>query len=295
MAFDLAPVVQTLINGTLLGGLYALMGEGFSVIFGIQKIMNIGHGCFVVLGAYVAYFAWRLLGLDPVLSVALSVPILLGVGAVTFLTCCKPMMEKEFWAIGLLLYGFALVAENLMVMAWTGDYRNIRVAYTATAVDIGGFYFSTSRVIGFAAAIIMIALFAVFFKYTYMGKACRALAQNREAAALLGVNGGRIDLLVFMLGTATAGVAGTFIALVYTFYPSVSWNWMGVVMGVVFLGGMGSISGTLVGGIIVGIAESMVGNYVTPFLWKETVPYIILIVVLLVRPTGIFGRFVLGR
>ncbi len=282
-------LLQTVVSGVLLGGIYACMAVGLSVVFGVMNILNIAHAAFAVLAAYLAFWAFKLWGLDPILSLVGTVPILLILGAGTYQALIRPIRNSPPLMSLLLLFGLAHILEGGMLLLWTGDYRSINTRYTATSFELGGVMFSTTRFIGFVASALVVGGLSLFLKQSYMGKAIRATMQEREAALLMGVDVERVSRVAFLLGIGTAAVGGTFLGLVYAFYPYLHFLWVGKLFAIVVLGGMGSVAGALAGSLILGVAESVTAT-LTASVWSELVAYTILVLTLLVRPSGLFGR-----
>ncbi len=282
-------LLQTVVSGVLLGGIYACMAVGLSVVFGVMNILNIAHAAFAVLAAYLAFWAFKLWGLDPILSLVGTVPVLLVLGAGTYQVLIRPIRNSPPLMSLLLLFGLAHILEGGMLLLWSGDYRSINTSYTATSFSLGGILLSTTRFIGFVASALVVGGLSLFLKRSYLGKAIRATMQEREAALLMGVDVDRVSRVAFLLGIGTAAVGGTFLGLVYAFYPYLHFLWVGKLFAIVVLGGMGSVAGALAGSLILGVAESVTAT-LTASVWSELVAYTILVLTLLVRPSGLFGR-----
>lgn len=285
----LIALLQSVVSGTLLGGIYACMAVGLSVVFGVMNILNIAHAAFALLAAYLAFWAFKLWGLDPILSLLGTVPILLALGAGTYQALIRPIRNSPPLMSLLLLFGLAHILEGGMLLLWSGDYRSINTAYAATSFSLGGITLSTTRSLGFLASAIVVGGLSLFLKQSYLGKAIRATMQEREAALLMGVDVDRVSRLAFLLGIGTAAVGGTFLGLVYAFYPYLHFMWVGKLFAIVVLGGMGSVAGALAGSILLGVAESVTAT-LTASVWSELVAYAILVLTLLLRPSGLFGR-----
>lgn len=285
----LTALVQAVASGVLVGGIYACMAVGLSVVFGVMNILNIAHAAFALLAAYLAFWAFKLWGLDPILSLAGTVPILLALGAGTYQALIRPIRNSPPLMSLLLLFGLAHILEGGMLLAWSGDYRSINTSYTATSFTLAGITLSTTRSIGFLASTLVVGGLSLFLKRSFLGKAIRATMQEREAALLMGVDVERVSRVAFLLGIGTAAVGGTFLGLVYAFYPYLHFMWVGKLFAIVVLGGMGSVAGALAGSIILGVAESVTAT-LTASVWSELVAYVILVLTLLLRPSGLFGR-----
>ncbi len=282
-------LLQAVVSGVLVGGIYASMAVGLSVVFGVMNILNIAHAAFALLAAYLAFWGFKLWGLDPILSLVGTVPILLALGAGTYQALIRPIRNSPPLMSLLLLFGLAHILEGGMLLAWSGDYRSINTSYTATSFTLAGITLSTTRSIGFVASVVVVGALSLFLKRTYLGKAIRATIQEREGALLMGVDVDRVCRVAFLLGIGTAAVGGTFLGLVYAFYPYLHFMWIGRLFAIVVLGGMGSVAGALAGSIVLGVAESVTAS-LTASVWSELVAYAILVLTLMLRPTGLFGR-----
>lgn len=285
----LMALLQAVVTGVLVGGIYASMAVGLSVVFGVMNILNIAHAAFALLAAYLAFWAFKLWGLDPILALVGTVPILLALGAGTYQALIRPIRNSPPLMSLLLLFGLAHILEGGMLLAWSGDYRSINTSYTATSFTLAGITLSTTRSLGFVASALVVGGLSLFLKRSYLGKAIRATMQEREAALLMGVDVDRVSRVAFLLGIGTAAVGGTFLGLVYTFYPYLHFMWVGKLFAIVVLGGMGSVAGALAGSVVLGVAESVTAT-LTASVWSELVAYAILVLTLLLRPSGLFGR-----
>lgn len=285
----LMTLLQAVVTGVLVGGIYACMAVGLSVVFGVMNILNIAHAAFALLAAYLAFWAFKLWGLDPILALAGTVPILLALGAGTYQALIRPIRNSPPLMSLLLLFGLAHILEGGMLLLWSGDYRSINTSYTATSFTLAGMTLSTTRSLGFVASALVVGGLSLFLKRSYLGKAIRATMQEREAALLMGVDVDRVSRVAFLLGIGTAAVGGTFLGLVYTFYPYLHFMWVGKLFAIVVLGGMGSVAGALAGSVVLGVAESVTAT-LTASVWSELVAYAILVLTLLLRPSGLFGR-----
>jgi branched-chain amino acid transport system permease protein len=282
-------LLQAVVTGVLMGGIYACMAVGLSVVFGVMNILNIAHAAFALLAAYLAFWAFKLWGLDPILSLLGTVPILLALGAGTYQALIRPIRNSPPLMSLLLLFGLAHILEGGMLLLWSGDYRSINTSYTATSFALGAVILSTTRSLGFVASALVVGGLSLFLTRTFLGKAIRATMQEREAALLMGVDVDGVSRVAFLLGIGTAAVGGTFLALVYAFYPYLHFLWIGKLFAIVVLGGMGSVAGALAGSILLGVAESVTAS-LTASVWSELVAYASLVLTLLLRPAGLFGR-----
>ena len=278
--------VQALVTGVLLGGVYALMASGLSLIFGVMDIANAAQATFAVLAAYVTYWLQTIYGISPFIGMIVSAIALFAIGALIY----KFMVSRVSGLMAFtLLYMLAMFLENTMIFTWTNLYRNIRVEFLTTSVGIGGIYIPLDRLVGFAIAAVGFGLLSYFLKYTYLGKAIRATMQNPVAASLMGINIKFIYLISFGLGMALSGFAGTVLGIIYSFNPTIADEWIGIMFAIVVFGGLGSLMGTFIASLIIGIVTSIVGTYVS-MVWSPLVAFAVLILTLWIRPSGIMGR-----
>ena len=280
--------IQLTINGLLQGGIYSLISIGLTLIFGVTRIVNFAHGEFLMLAMYATYFLFQLAGIDPYLSLLFVTPLLFVVGLVAERLVIHPILNAPSFMQIFSTVGLSLALQNAALFFFTADYRSVKTAYSAKALPIGELLISLPRLIAFLASLLISCLTFLLLKKTYMGKAIRAVAQNRMASTLMGIDIRRIYLLTFGLGAALVGVAGAVLMPVYYVFPTVGGLFVLTAFVVVVLGGMGNITGAFVGGLIIGLVESYSGFYLATQL-KEAVYFAIFILVLLLKPSGLFG------
>jgi len=289
MIATLEAFFQAIINAILLAGIYGILAAGLSLCFGVTRVADSAHAAFAILGSHMVYWLFILYGIDPILSMAISVPILFVIGFLVQKFTVSRMIGRGGLEAFTLTFFLATLLENGQIVAWGNEYRAIVSQYGSTSISIGGLYFPLGRLIAFIACIIVqLALYA-FLRFTYVGKAMRAIAQNRDSAKLCGVPVELIYMLAFGLSLALASIGGTMIAICYTFYPSIQTIWIGRLYAVVILGGLGSIPGSLVASFILTISDSIIGMF-APVLWGNIVSWLVLLLVLLLKPSGLFGR-----
>ncbi|WP_280537561.1 branched-chain amino acid ABC transporter permease [Halopenitus sp. POP-27] len=280
-------IVELLVIGIFLGAFYGLIALGLSLVFGVQNVINLAHGEFVMLGAYAAFYSWALLNVSPVVSLVLSVPLLFAFGAFIQWLLLERIHENTELTSLILTFGLALCLRNLAQLAFSADYRSID--YLAESVSILGATVSLNRPLGFGVAIVVATLFFLFLRYTDWGKAIRATSQNPEIARACGINTRHVRMVSFGLGAATAGAAGAIAGMLYTIQPFMGLQYLLKSFVVVIIGGLGSLVGAAVGGIGFGIVEA-VATYQISSNEATMLAFVLLVVMLLVRPQGLFGR-----
>ncbi len=280
--------VQSLVNGILTGSLYAMIGIGLTVIFGVMRIINLAHGEMVMLGMFSAYWSYTLWKFDPFASAVLWVPLFFLAGMLAYRFLLKAVMPGG--ELNTLLYtaGLSLLIANVALLAWTGDYRTLNLPYAVQPLRPFGIAVPVPLAISFALAALITTALYLFLGRTDTGRAVRATSQNPEAAALMGINVERITMITFGLGTALAAAAGVLLVPSLYLYPTVGEILVVKCFVIVVLGGLGSIPGAIAGGILLGVVESFGAVYVS-VAYKDTIGFIMFLLVLLLRPQGLFG------
>ncbi len=280
-------LAQGLVTGVLLGGVYAMVALGLTLVFGVMRVINVAHGTLLMLGAYITYTAVNSFGLNPIASVLVSAPLLFLLGLAAQRLIVEPVVGAPELQGLLVTFGLSIVAINVALLVWKPDIRT--VTYLSGSLVVGGLAFSVPRTIGFAVAVLVTAAAGLFLKRSRLGKAIRATAQNQTVALVCGIDVRRIRLLAFGLGSALAGIGGSLISIMYAIYPEMGPLYTLKAFAVVVLGGLGSYAGALVGGVILGVAESYTGLFLGTQV-AEAVAYLLLVLVLLVRPQGLLGE-----
>ena len=281
-------LLQLIVNGLLLGGIYALISIGLTLIFGVVRVINFAHGEFLMLSMYITYFSYTFLGMNPYLSLVVGVPLMFFTGMAIDQLIIRPLRDAPAYMQVFATVGLSIVLLNLALFLFTGDYQSIHIAFAEKTFRLGSLSLSYPKlVIFFSSILVSIGLF-LLLQYTNIGKQIRAIAQDRMAAKLMGINLNRIYMLTFGIGTALVAIAGGLILPVYYVFPSVGVYFVLTAFVVVVLGGMGNMVGALLGGFIIGITDSLSGYYIDPSL-KEVVSFIIFLIVLLIRPSGLMG------
>jgi branched-chain amino acid transport system permease protein len=285
----LSNLATPIVMGVLLGGLYAVIALGLSLVFGVVKEINIAHGDLVILGSYFGYVAMTVFGIDPILSLVVGMPILFGIGFVIQKYLLNRAFKISMDATLIIAFGLSLVLQNVYQLIWTPMARGLTTSYALKSFSAGPIHMPLVYLLDFLAAVVVMVFIHLFLKKTYLGRAIRAAAQDRKTAHLMGINTDRVYAYTFAISMALAAVAGVFLGLTFSFTPISGMSFLIIALGVVVLGGMGSIVGTFVGGVTFGLAQTL-GGYFFGVAAQMLVAYVMVLVVLAVIPRGIFGR-----
>ena len=278
-------IIQIIINGILLGGIYAILGVGMTMIFGIVKLTNLAHGEFVIIGAYASTLISQALGVDPILTLIVTIPFmfLIGMGLQTGLI--NRVMLKGSEPALLVTFGLSIILQDAMLLLFTADARHAGAVYSSVILNVFGINIALLDIILLVISLVSILILTLFLNKTYMGRSIRATSDDTQAASLMGVSVKKTYAIAMGIAMATAAVAGLCIGLKWTFYASSGGSYLLIAFGVVVIGGMGSIPGTLVAGLVFGLAQVIGGaNY------GLLISYILLIIMLAVRPQGLFSK-----
>lgn len=281
--------MQTIVNGLFTGGIYALVAIGLTLIYGVMLILNFAHGEFLMLGMYISFWSFTLLGLDPYLAVPVAALLIFALGA----TIQRGLVQRVLSAHPLnqiiLLLGVSTLTIGLVQFFWTAEPKAIHVPYETEVLTFAGLRFSIPRMIAFFAAMAIALLLFLFLQYTKTGKAIRAVSQSRDAALLMGINVKYIYLLTFGIGAAVTAVGGVLLTPNYKMIPTIGQTFSVTAFVVVVLGTMGNFIGAFLGGLIIGIVEAFAGFLLGGDV-KIIASMLVFILILLFRPSGLFGR-----
>jgi branched-chain amino acid transport system permease protein len=286
----LVPYIQAMVNGLLVGSLYSVIAMGLTIIFGVMRVINMAHGELIMLGMYVAFWAFTLFGLGQMAALLISLPLFLVLGAVIYggVVSRVQLCAGEMGTL-LVTAGLSYLLANAAQLVWKANFRSLPSALTARSLFVGGISLNYSLLWAFVAALMLSGFTYLFLIYTDSGRAIRATAQDREAAALMGVQIHRTNMLAFALGTALAGMAGVLLTPVFYVYPYVGRVFLVKAFVVVVLGGMGSVLGASLGGLLFGVVESVASLLISSG-YRDAVGLVIFLFVLLFKPSGLFGR-----
>jgi branched-chain amino acid transport system permease protein len=280
---------QALVLGVLLGGLYALLAAGLTLYFGIMRVVMLAHASFIVLSAYISWRFAQVTGLDPMLALVVTVPAFFALGYLIqryLLSRLKPATMTMMSV--LLTFAIALVIEGVLGMVYSGTQRRINLPYGAANVGFFGARIPVVQIVSFALAAVSLVVLYLVLKKTRFGRALRATIQHPQAAQLVGIDTNRTAGFGFGLGLATAAVGGAALSLQATIYPSLHWHWIGPLMAIIVVGGLGSIPGAAIAALLLGVLRVTL-EIPLGATWAQTIFYLALFLTLMVRPQGFFG------
>ena len=281
--------LQALISGILVGGVYALIGIGLTIIFGVMRIINFAHGDIMMIGMYLTFNLFTLFGVDPFASILVCIPLMFLFGAALQKLFVNRVLDALPQNQILLTIGLGLIMSNTIMLIYTSDYKILTTSYSSGSFKVMGISISQPLAISFIITAAITGFLYWFLMRTDMGQAIRATAQDRKAAQLMGINVRRMSIISFGLGAALAGTAGALISPTYYIFPQIGSTFTLKAFVITVLGGMGSVIGATLGGILIGIAESLGAVYISSG-WKEVLVYVIFLLVLLFKPAGLLGK-----
>ncbi len=290
------PFLVALIGGLGVGSLYVVFALGMNLLIGVMRVINFTHGYLMLLGSYLTYFLWEWYGLNPLLSLMIVMPVLFAIGVLFHFIMVQPVLKRPYFEDTTLLLTFAglLIMDNIFVKLWTDNQRQVPTSYFNTSLLIttpwGDAVVSQGVVIGAVLAGAATLGLGLFLRYTWTGRAMRAASQDLLAARLLGIPATRLYAISFGLSSLLAGIAGVVVAMEFLFYPEFGFDYLLKAFGVIMMGGMGSLVGTIAGGLTLGVAESLTawiynGQY---GIWSAGAAYVAILVALAVR--AMLGR-----
>jgi branched-chain amino acid transport system permease protein len=278
--------LQTLVNGIVLGALYACLAVGFSLVWGVLNIVNMLHGSLIVFGGYLTFFAWHSYGIHPLIALPVVAVFLYGIGYVTQLLAINRVVNQPVLTTMTLTFGLDLILYNFMTVYYTATPR--RVSLDFGIIDVGGIVVPVDRLVGMALALILTAMLYLVLRLSRIGRAIVAVRMDSAAAALMGIKVSRIYAITFGIGALMAGATGAIFAMVYPVTTNLTGTYLGKAFVICVIGGLGSVQGALVGGIVLGVIESFAGQFFGPQ-HALTVGFVLMLVLLVVKPTGLTG------
>lgn len=282
-------LLQGIASGLLIGGVYALVAIGLTLVYGVLNIINFAHGALLVIGMYASYFLFTYFGVDPYLSALVIIPLLFVIGGLSQKIVINPLIDAPPHVCVFVTIGLGYFLENFLAFVWSPEYKNIEVSYVRSIISLGEVTIPVTRLITFILALLLTLALYLFLKKTDTGKAIRACAQEKEAAVLMGIDTKRIFVITFGIGAACAGAAGAFILPFFYLGPYVGHTFLLTAFIVVVFGSMGNFWGAFLAGLIIGLGES-IGEIFLPSAMKEIVSLSIFIIVLFFRPSGLMGH-----
>jgi branched-chain amino acid transport system permease protein len=288
MIINFALFVQALVDGLIMGGIYALVAIGLTLIFGVMKIVNFTHGDFLMIAMYTSFFLHYLYKMDPYLSIFISAPLLFILGILVYRIFIYPVVHSVLNG-ALVTIGLSLIFQNSALLLFSGDYRLIEVPYQYAKIEIGPIIIGIQHLIAFIICFTMTLFFYKLLRSTKVGFFIRAAAEDRDAARLAGVNVEKVYLYSFGIGVASLGVVGPLLAPIYYTTPTVGTLFNIKAFIIVVLGGMGSIFGATLGGLMIGVVEA-IGSVFLPGSLAPLISFFVFILLLLFKPTGLFGE-----
>jgi branched-chain amino acid transport system permease protein len=283
-------MLQTVTSGLLTGGIYALIGIGLTIIFGVMRVVNFAHGALVMVGMYATYFLFTGLRIDPFHSLFIVMPLMFVVGVLLQRTIIEPVLKAPERNQVLLTEGVSIFLVNLALITFSANYLTMTTSYAGATAQLGGVSVSLPQAAAFGIALLITGSLYIFLTHTDTGRRIRATAQDAEAASLLGINIKRVQAIAFGLGVAAAGAAGTLLMpIYYRVEPNAGSPFTLKAFVVVVLGGLGSVTGAMIGGIVLGIAESLGAVYISTG-YKDAIAFVIFIAVLTLKPSGLVGK-----
>lgn len=281
--------VQAGVNGLLIGGVYALVSVGLTLVFGIMNVINFAHAVFLMIGMYVAYYAWALGGIDPLIGSVLAFAVVFVLGALIQRTLITPIIHAPELSQIFLTVGLLITLENAALLLFGSQFRSVRVGYQDQALNIGGVFVSVPYLAAFCIALVCGVALWLFLQSTSPGRAMRATAQNAFAARLMGVDTRRMYSLAYGLGVGLTALGGAVILPYGSVSPTIGNQFVLLMFTAVVLGGLGSVLGALIGGLLVGLIQGYSALFF-PIQLQNLVVFIVFITVLALKPSGVLGR-----
>jgi branched-chain amino acid transport system permease protein len=280
---------QATVYGILQGGLLALVAVGFSLVWGVMNVVNLSHGAFVILGAYIAWEMHQSVGLDPLLGMFVAAAVLFVIGYAVQRWLVNLVINGPIFITLLLTFGLSLIVIQGMNVGFTANYRSIHTGYAGNSVTLGDVHVPVGRLVAFGIAVVVTLLLVALVTRTRTGISILATGMDRGAARLMGIRARHVYALTFGIAAAMAAIAGTWVGTVGTFNPAAAGGYTLLSFVIAVLGGLGNMYGALAGGIVIGLVESWAGLYLSGT-WQNAIAFLVLVVVLVVRPSGLLGR-----
>ncbi|HEX9035448.1 MAG TPA: branched-chain amino acid ABC transporter permease [Ktedonobacterales bacterium] len=289
MTFDPVALEHAIVSGILTGGVYALMAAGLTLVFGVMDIINIAQGAFVVLGAYLSFWLQQRFGLDLFVGLVITIPVMFVLGLVLETAFIRPLKRDRTQLSILVTYAIALSIEGVLNIVFSANLRSLHDWFTENSLPLGGFYLPYIYLMAFGLSVALLALLYFLLYRTRFGRSVRATTQNRAAALLIGIDVERVSALTFAIGVALAAAGGMAFGATTPFNANSHYDLISRLLVIIILGGMGSVNGALVASVGMLVIEDVTAVVWSP-VWASTVFYVLLVVLLLFRPQGLFGK-----
>ena len=281
--------LEPLINGILLGGLYGVVGIGLSMVFGIMRQVNLAHGELMILSSYLSLLFLQVLGIHPLVTLILVAPLMFFIGYLIQIFLFNRVMQRGMEPFLMISFGLSIIIQNTLLLIFTPDARSLETTMVIKGVDVfGRFNIPLIYLVNFAVGVLVLTALQQFMKRTYLGWAINASADNETAAKLMGINVNKVYAYALGIAAVTAAVSGVLVGMTFTFYPHSGTQYLIIAFGVVIIGGLGSLPGTFLGGLVLGVSQLFGGRILGPG-FQLLSGYIILLIILTVRPQGILG------
>ncbi len=282
-------IVEAVITGILTGGVYALMSSGLTLIFGVMEIINIAIGALVILGGYLSYVLQQYLHIDLFVSLLITMPAMFLLGLLLEWAFIRPLKRDRVMLSILVTFAIALIIEGVLSLIFGTDYVQLHAWYVSASINIGGFYLAYIYIFGFLLSVVLLTGLYLLLYHTKFGQSVRAAMQNRTAAELIGIDVERVSMITFGIGIALTAAGGMAFGATTSFNPNSAYDLISRLLVIIILGGMGSLRGALVASLLMLVVEDVTAVVWSP-VWSSTVFFILLVIVLVVRPQGIFGQ-----
>ena len=281
-------LITAILSGLGIGGLFAVAALGLSLVFGVMRLINLAHGELIVLGAYLAFSLTQWIGIDPLVSILIVAPVVALVAYPLQRWGLSPVMSRGAEAPLLITFGVSVILQNLFIVGFTADVRSLNASYSQANFNIGGVTMPVIYVISLAAGIVLLYATHLVVTRTGFGRQLRASSEDPAAAGMMGVNVKRVYSRTFAFAAGSAAIAGILVALAFSFAPTTGTAYLVTGFAVVVLGGVGSVKGTLIGGLALGVIESIGATFVGDG-WRVFIGCVVVLLVLTIRPQGLFG------
>lgn len=282
-------VAQVIVSGILLGGVYALFATGLNLIFGVMKIINLGHGELMMLGAYITFFLFTNAGINPLIAIPIAAVAMGALGWVLQFAIVERVVNQPIINSLLLTFGLSTLMMGVALNLWTSNFRSIAYEPLTGSWELLGISFSKSRLVAFIIAMLVTGGMWLFLKRSTFGKSIRATSQHPQVAQLCGIDVRQVRFATFALGSAMAAISGALIAMIFTINPEMGRMFIGKGFAIIVLGGLGSFVGAFLGALVLGVSETLTAFFTNTQI-AEGVAYFILLLVLIIRPSGFFGK-----